>query len=185
MAKKQEWFNASPGRVWMTSPVFEEGQVYRVTKIEGPNVAFEKLTEVEVFDVLGRVWFNKTEYVDLGRKSVYTEKMGEQFLTRTEIAVLTVLCRKPDIVVPQWALLTECWGPEYKNDLQYLRVWISRIRDRLGETKAHKGQETFINGISTHKYIRTVSGIGYMLCTEEYENVQRQIKEGREPVGTL
>ena len=35
-------------------------------------------------------------------------------------------------VVLHTELLTKVWGPEYRDDLQYLRVWISRVRRKLG-----------------------------------------------------
>jgi two-component system KDP operon response regulator KdpE len=28
-------------------------------------------------------------------------------------------------------LLTKVWGPEYRDDIQYLRVWVSRLRRKL------------------------------------------------------
>jgi two-component system KDP operon response regulator KdpE len=46
-------------------------------------------------------------------------------------------------------LLSKVWGPEYRNDLQYLRVWISRLRRKL---ESESGTDI----------IRTFHGIGYM-----------------------
>ena len=48
-------------------------------------------------------------------------------------------------------LLEKVWGPEYTNDLQYLRVWISRLRRKLEATPA------------APRFIKTYAGIGYML----------------------
>ena len=48
-------------------------------------------------------------------------------------------------------LLTKVWGPEYRDDLQYLRVWVSRVRRKLGTPAGEPGR------------IRTFQGIGYLL----------------------
>ena len=48
-------------------------------------------------------------------------------------------------------LLTKVWGPEYRDDLQYLRVWVSRVRRKLGAKPGEAGR------------IRTFQGIGYLL----------------------
>ena len=48
-------------------------------------------------------------------------------------------------------LLTKVWGPEYRDDLQYLRVWVSRVRRKLGAKPGEPGR------------IRTFQGIGYLL----------------------
>ena len=51
-------------------------------------------------------------------------------------------------------LLTKVWGPEYRDDLQYLRVWVSRVRRKLGAAPGEPGR------------IRTFQGIGYLLDVE-------------------
>ncbi len=51
-------------------------------------------------------------------------------------------------------LLTKVWGPEYRDDLQYLRVWISRVRRKLGAAPGEPGP------------IKTFQGIGYVLDVE-------------------
>ena len=48
-------------------------------------------------------------------------------------------------------LLTKVWGPEYRDDLQYLRVWVSRVRRKLGAKPGEPGR------------IKTFQGIGYLL----------------------
>ncbi len=51
-------------------------------------------------------------------------------------------------------LLAKVWGPEYRDDLQYLRVWVSRVRRKLGAKPGEPGR------------IRTLQGIGYLLDVE-------------------
>jgi hypothetical protein len=47
-------------------------------------------------------------------------------------------------------LLSKVWGPEYRDDLQYLRVWVSRLRAKLEVTP------------SSPLIIKTLQGIGYL-----------------------
>ncbi|MCI0344965.1 MAG: helix-turn-helix domain-containing protein, partial [Chloroflexi bacterium] len=57
-------------------------------------------------------------------------------------------------VVLHTELLTKVWGPEYRDDLQYLRVWVSRVRRKLGAAPGEPGR------------IKTFQGIGYLLDVE-------------------
>ena len=53
-------------------------------------------------------------------------------LSRTEWLLLQHLAANAGKVVLHTELLTKVWGPEYRDDLQYLRVWVSRVRRKLG-----------------------------------------------------
>ena len=61
-------------------------------------------------------------------------------------------------VVLHTELLTKVWGPEYRDDLQYLRVWVSRVRRKLGAAPGEAGR------------IKTFQGIGYLLDVEGVRN---------------
>ena len=68
--------------------------------------------------------------VDLGRRLVSRD--GESIvLTRTEWALLQHLAMNPGKVILSGELLARVWGPEYRDDLQYLRVWVSRLRQKI------------------------------------------------------
>lgn len=75
-------------------------------------------------------------------------------LSRTEWQLLVNLGATPGRVVLHEELLARTWGPEYRNDLQYLRVWVSRLRHKLEEDPAQP------------RLIRTAPGIGYVLETD-------------------
>ena len=64
-------------------------------------------------------------------------------------------------VVLHTELLTKVWGPEYRDDLQYLRVWVSRVRRKLGAKPGEPGR------------IRTFQGIGYLLDVEAEDGETR------------
>jgi two-component system, OmpR family, KDP operon response regulator KdpE len=97
----------------------------------------------------GIVAFDDVE-IDLERRIV--RRAGELVpLSRTEWLLLSLLAANAGKVVLHTELLTKVWGPEYRDDLQYLRVWVSRLRRKLGIEAGESGP------------IRTFQGIGYLL----------------------
>jgi two-component system, OmpR family, KDP operon response regulator KdpE len=88
--------------------------------------------------------------IDLARRTVNVDGKSV-VLSRTEWQLLQQLCANAGRVMLHEDLLTRTWGPEYRDDVQYLRVWISRLRQKLEENP------------SEPRYIRTVQGIGYIL----------------------
>jgi two-component system, OmpR family, KDP operon response regulator KdpE len=70
-------------------------------------------------------------------------------LTRREFDLLAMLMRKTGLPIPHSQLLRSVWGPDYGNELEYLRAYIRRLRKKLEGGKPGPG------------YLRTVPGIGY------------------------
>src|SRR6266576_608405 len=91
--------------------------------------------------------------IDLERRMVTRDGELVQ-LSRTEWLLLQHLAANAGKVVLHTELLTKVWGPEYRDDLQYLRVWVSRVRRKLGAVPGEAGR------------IRTFQGIGYLLDVE-------------------
>ena len=91
--------------------------------------------------------------IDLERRIVRRDGELVQF-SRTEWLLLQHLAANAGKVVLHTELLTKVWGPEYRDDLQYLRVWISRVRRKLGAPAGEPGR------------IKTLQGIGYLLDVE-------------------
>lgn len=54
-------------------------------------------------------------------------------LTPKEFGFLAVLARHPGRVVTHRMILQEVWGPEFGTETQYLRVYASQLRKKLGE----------------------------------------------------
>ena len=88
--------------------------------------------------------------IDLARRTVTIagKVMG---LSRMEWQLLRYLCANAGRVILHEDLLSSIWGPDFRDDLQYLRVWVSRLRQKLGDNPANP------------RIIRTVSGVGYVL----------------------
>ncbi|MHB8245633.1 MAG: response regulator [Acidimicrobiales bacterium] len=87
--------------------------------------------------------------VDLVGKRVTESSGGQVRLTPTEWHMVEILCRHAGKLVPQRQLLQEVWGPQYENEVDYLRVYIGRIRRKL-EPDA-----------SRPRYFLTEPGMGY------------------------
>ncbi len=96
--------------------------------------------------------------IEIDRERRVVTRDGElvQF-SRTEWLLLQHLAANAGKVVLHTELLTKVWGPEYRDDLQYLRVWISRVRRKLGAPTGEPGR------------IKTFQGIGYLLDVEPPE----------------
>jgi len=94
--------------------------------------------------------------IDLNRRLV--KRNGEIVtLTRTEWMLLQHLAANAGKVMLNTELLSKVWGPEYRDDLQYLRVWVSRLRGKLEADP------------SSPAIIKTLQGIGYLLDADEDE----------------
>lgn len=86
--------------------------------------------------------------IDLERKTVRVQ--GEEVrLSRREWELLTQLAENAGRVMMHGELLSRIWGPEYRNETQYLRTWVSRLRAKL---------EPDDNSLTL---ITTYPGIGY------------------------
>ncbi len=92
--------------------------------------------------------------INLARRTVH--RHGEVVpLTRTEYALLRQLALNPNRVVLHQELLTSVWGPEYRDDIDYLRAYVRYLRRKLEVDPADP------------KIICTVPGMGYTLSCPE------------------
>jgi two-component system KDP operon response regulator KdpE len=97
--------------------------------------------------------------IDLGSRLVKKEGVVVS-LTRTEWMLLQHLAANAGKVMLNTELLSKVWGPEYRDDLQYLRVWVSRLRSKLEPDPANP------------TIIKTLQGIGYLLDAEGHFSEQ-------------
>jgi two-component system KDP operon response regulator KdpE len=74
----------------------------------------------------------------------------EKYLTRTEWLLLSQLINNAGRLMLYEELLTQVWGPEYRDDVQILRTWISRLRNKLESDPGNP-------------LIRTVPKTGYII----------------------
>jgi two-component system KDP operon response regulator KdpE len=75
---------------------------------------------------------------------------GERMdLTPTEYKLLYHLVRNAGHVLQHGTLLAKVWGREYVDEVDYIRVYVRRLRDKLGDDP------------DSPRYIRTERGLGY------------------------
>jgi len=70
-------------------------------------------------------------------------------LTNTEYKLLYHLVRNAGQIMPHEVLLARVWGREYTDEIDYLKVYISRLRSKLEKDPRHP------------EYILTEHGVGY------------------------
>jgi DNA-binding response OmpR family regulator len=73
-------------------------------------------------------------------------------LSRTEYKLLSTLSQNVGMVVTHELLLEKVWGPEYNRDIDFIWVYISRLRRKVEQDSRHP------------KYILTVPDVGYKLA---------------------
>ena len=87
--------------------------------------------------------------IDVSRREVLVGRRAVD-LTPMEFDFLTLLARYPGRVLTHHAILEAVWGPEHTDQIQYVRVFASTLRKKLGDDPAHPR-------------IVTEAGIGYRL----------------------
>ena len=86
--------------------------------------------------------------IDLERRRV-TVGAEEVRLSRTEWELLAQLAGNAGRVMLHGELLSRIWGPEFRDEVRYLRMWVSRLRAKLEP------------GAEGSSLITTFPGIGY------------------------
>ncbi|MEA3438845.1 MAG: response regulator transcription factor [Chloroflexota bacterium] len=91
--------------------------------------------------------------IDLVHRKV---NQGDQniHLTPTEYRLLHELASHPNQVLLHEQLLSAVWGPEYRDDIDYLRIYIHLLRNKIEPDP------------STPTLIVSKPGVGYLLVTD-------------------
>ena len=77
-------------------------------------------------------------------------KRGEQLhLTRTQFDIVELLMRSPGRAISHKRILTEVWGTEYRDHVEYLRTYMRQLRKIIEDDAAHP------------QYLLTVPYVGY------------------------
>jgi two-component system KDP operon response regulator KdpE len=91
--------------------------------------------------------------VDMGKRLVFLDD-AEVHLTPIEYKLLTVLMKHAGKVLTHKQLLDPVWGPGHAHQMQYLRVYMAQLRQKLEENPARP------------KYLLTEAGVGYRFKSE-------------------
>ena len=98
--------------------------------------------------------------VDLDRREVRLDDRRVA-IGRIEWLLLEHLLTNERRILLHEELLSRVWGPEYRDDVPYLRLWIGQLRRRLGIPAWEEGP------------IRTIQGMGYAFDPEHVIPVMR------------
>jgi two-component system KDP operon response regulator KdpE len=91
--------------------------------------------------------------VDLIRSRVLCDGQGVK-LTKLEYKLLRLLVENRDKVLTHRFILSELWGPRAAENTNYLRIYMMRLRRKLGEAVDSTG------------HFQTESGVGYRFVSE-------------------
>jgi two-component system KDP operon response regulator KdpE len=92
--------------------------------------------------------------IDFARRAV-TARGQAVALSRTEYELLRQLALNTNKVMLHEDLLTTVWGPEYRDDVDYLRAYVRHLRRKIEADP------------SSPRYIITSPGVGYSLICPE------------------
>lgn len=96
------------------------------------------------------------DWLRLDLPSRLVEVQGKRLrLSATEFRLLTLLVKNAGRVLESDTILTNVWGPEYRDEVAYVRVYISHLRRKLEPDPANP------------TYIQTERQIGYFFARQE------------------
>lgn len=102
--------------------------------------------------------------IDLQARRVMREGQ-EVHLTPTEFRLLSALVENADQVVSNKELLKRVWGWDYRNDLDYPRIYIWHLRRKIEPNPKRP------------TYIRTEYGVGYRFSPRDRKGLRRGPRE--------
>jgi two-component system KDP operon response regulator KdpE len=88
--------------------------------------------------------------IDFKKRLVTVDEKDVQ-MTRIEWLLISQLARNAGKLMLYGELLTKIWGPEYRDDVQILRTWISRLRHKIEKDPSRPA------------LIRTIPKTGYII----------------------
>jgi two-component system KDP operon response regulator KdpE len=119
----------------------------------------------------GRAEFRAGDiYINYSSHEVYTAGKPVK-LTPTEYKLLCQLTRNAGRVLEHDELLTKIWGPEYLGELDYLRIYVRRLREKLEPDPQQP------------VHILTERGVGYRFNPNAPASSSHQHYEYRQPLG--
>jgi two-component system, OmpR family, KDP operon response regulator KdpE len=91
-------------------------------------------------------------------------------MSRNEWLLLELFLANEGRILLHHEILSHVWGPEYRDEVAYLRLWVGQLRRKLGVGPWEEGA------------IRTVQGLGYVFDPAN-EVPRMQSRRPRRPVG--
>jgi two-component system, OmpR family, KDP operon response regulator KdpE len=128
---------------YLAKPFNPDELIARIEAVRRRIAPAENRKSVDLI-VLGQLTINpKNHVVIVNGKEIQ--------LTRIEWLLLSELTRNTGKLMLYGELLTRIWGPEYRDDVQILRTWVSRLRRKIEPDSKHP------------PLIHTIPKTGYMI----------------------
>ena len=108
--------------------------------------------------------------VDLDRRTVAIGNAPVR-MSRNEWLLLELFLANDGRILLHHEILSHVWGPEYRDEVAYLRLWIGQLRRKLGVVAWEEGP------------IRTVQGLGYVFDPKD-QVPRMQSRRPRRPATT-
>ncbi len=141
---------------YVTKPFSPRELVSRVRAVLRRSEMAAGTASTEVIEVDERL------RVDFGRREVWLE--GQLVKLRpTEYRLLYHLMQKAGWVLTYDQLLTRVWGYEYRDEAQYVRLYVNYLRQKLEKDPANP------------KYILTERGVGYRFVDFRKKDEGREV----------
>lgn len=141
---------------YVTKPFSPRELVSRVRAVLRRSEMAAGTVSTEVIEVDDRL------RVDFGRREVWLE--GQLVKLRpTEYRLLYHLMQKAGWVLTYDQLLTRVWGYEYRDEAQYVRLYVNYLRQKLEKDPANP------------KYILTERGVGYRFVDFRKKDEGREV----------
>ena len=130
---------------YITKPFSIEELLARVrVALRHRDAALHAITREPVFELGGLV-------IDFEQRSVTVDGKPVS-LSKTEFKLLRVLAQHHNMVLSHELLLERVWGPAYSREVEFVWVYIRRLRRKIEPSP------------SAPRYILTVPGVGYRLA---------------------
>jgi two-component system KDP operon response regulator KdpE len=127
---------------YMTKPFSSPELLARIRAALRRSPQLAEDTQVVTFDDV-EINFNQRR-VTVGTR--------EARLTPKEFELLQYMVAHPNVPITHTKLLQSVWGPDYGDEVEYLRVFINQLRKKLEKNP------------STPKYLVTEPWVGYRFC---------------------
>ncbi|MBN2074621.1 MAG: response regulator transcription factor [Dehalococcoidales bacterium] len=127
---------------YLAKPFSPDELVARIEAIGRRMVSDDQRKTYDEFSIDNLTVHFNSRTVTIGDKEIH--------LTRIEWLLLSELVQNAGSLMLYSDLLTRIWGPEFRDDVQILRTWISRLRNKI---ETNPGKPTIIRTIPKTGYI--------------------------------
>lgn len=146
--------------------MLEVGHVYRILSDDGNTIVFEEFTDFEIAGSMLSYEKINGFHVDFSNNTV-TSPSGEIIdVSATLWKLITLFVNHRGRSLSHETILINVWGPAYRGDTQYLRVWVAKLRRLFNSLEGSSIGGPGQPNRGGQSIFRNIQGIGYCLEPE-------------------